>query len=83
MITTPMFDNDVKNIGNGKQLKIVSKNLSPANIYIRSAKSNGKKLDRSQFTHTEIKEGELREFEMTASPSGWVIKTIDINSVNN
>jgi putative alpha-1,2-mannosidase len=26
MITTPMFDNVVMNIGNGKQLKIISKN---------------------------------------------------------
>lgn len=71
MITTPMFDNVTMNLGKGKELKIITKKLSASNVYISSVKLNGKKLDRSWFTHTEIKEGGLLEFKMTDAPTDW------------
>jgi predicted alpha-1,2-mannosidase len=71
LITTPMFEKVIIDLGDEKELKIITKGLKPANIYIKSAKLNGKRLDRSWFTHTEIKDGGLLEFEMTSKPSAW------------
>ena len=47
------------------------------NVYIKSARLNGEKLDRSWFTHTEIKNGAVLEFEMTDKPSDWATKSFD------
>ncbi|HVK97919.1 MAG TPA: GH92 family glycosyl hydrolase [Flavisolibacter sp.] len=81
MITTPMFESVVIHLGDNKELKIVTKGLSPENIYIKSAKLNGKKLDRSWFTHTEIKNGANIEFEMSSKPSDWATNSVDIPSL--
>ena len=71
MITSPLFDNVTLYLGDNREFKIICKNLSPQNIYIKSANLNGKKLDRSWFTHTEIKKGAVLIFEMTDKPSEW------------
>jgi predicted alpha-1,2-mannosidase len=77
MITTPMFDNVTLNLGGDKKLIIICNGLNAKNVYIRSAKLNGKKLDRSWFTHTEIKNGAQLEFEMSDKPSDWATKPLD------
>jgi len=74
LVTTPMFDEVIIHLGNGKQFRIVSKNLNRENIYIRSASLNGKPLERNWFTHTEIKDGATLTFEMTSKPTAWDAK---------
>ena len=77
MISSPMFDSVTLNLGDDKKLIIICRGLNAKNIFIRSAKLNGKKLDRSWFTHTEIKTGALLEFEMTDKPSDWATKSLN------
>ncbi len=48
---------------------IKANNLSDKNIYINSAKLNGKELTRSFITHKEIMNGGLLEFEMSDKPN--------------
>lgn len=55
-------------MGNGKTLKIESKNVSEKNIYIQSCKINGKPWSKSSFTHQEIENGGKIEFVMGATP---------------
>src|SRR3546814_13128879 len=42
IIGSPVFDDVSLDMGNGKKLRIVAKNNSPANAYIQSATLNGK-----------------------------------------
>jgi predicted alpha-1,2-mannosidase len=74
LVTTPMFDEVTIYLANGKQFRIVAKNLNRENIYIRSASLNGKPLERNWFTHTEIKDGATLTFEMTSKPTAWDAK---------
>lgn len=71
LITAPMFDEVSIHLGNGKVLTILAKGLNDKNIYIRSARFNGKPFNRSWFRHTEIKEGGILEFNMGDAPSDW------------
>jgi predicted alpha-1,2-mannosidase len=77
MISTPMFDHVTLNLGDDKKLIIICNGSNAKNVYIRSAKLNGKKLDRSWFTHTEIKNGAVLEFEMSDKPSDWATKSLN------
>lgn len=71
LITTPMFDEVNLELGEGKKFRIITRGLTKEKTYIKEARLNGKKLSRSWFTHTEIKDGGLLEFEMTAQPVQW------------
>ncbi|MDB5190996.1 MAG: hypothetical protein JWQ96_559 [Segetibacter sp.] len=71
LITSPMFDEIKLDLGEGKQLSIISKGLSQNNKYITSASLNGRPLNRSWFTHTEIKNGGTIIFQMAPVPSNW------------
>ena len=69
VIGSPMFDEAIINLENGKQFSIKANNVSDKNIYIQSAKLNGKDLQRSFITHKEIMNGGLLEFEMNDKPN--------------
>jgi putative alpha-1,2-mannosidase len=56
---------------NGREVVIVAHALSPGNIYIQSARLNGRPLDRAWFRHAEIRDGATFEFEMGPRPSAW------------
>ena len=55
----------------GKELTIVAKNTSDKNIYVQSAKLNGKPLTRCWLRHSEITGGGTLEFVMGSKPSSW------------
>ncbi len=55
-----------------KTFVIKSKSASPDNIYIRSVKLNGVKLNRSWITHSEIMNGGVLEFEMSSSFQNYI-----------
>ena len=53
----------------GGSFTIVAHNVSKQNCYIKSAKLNGKPLNRSWITHEEIVSGGTLEFEMDILPN--------------
>ena len=71
LISSPVFSKAVITMDNGKTFTITALNGSEKNIYIQSAKLNGKPLDRSWFRHTDIKDGGTLEFVMTDNPVRW------------
>ncbi|MFZ1518414.1 MAG: GH92 family glycosyl hydrolase [Ignavibacteriaceae bacterium] len=68
VIGSPLFDEAIINLSDGKKFIIKANNLSDKNIYINSAKLNGKELTKSFITHKEIINGGLLEFEMSNQP---------------
>jgi putative alpha-1,2-mannosidase len=61
---SPQFDNVEIKVPNGNVFTIKANNVSKENIYFKSAKLNGKPLDRLFLTYDEIERGGLLEFEM-------------------
>jgi len=72
-ITAPVFDEVTihpdRKIYPGKTFTIKAVNLSAKNIYIQSAKLNGKELNRSWISHDEITNGGELVFQMGSSPN--------------
>jgi len=56
-ITSPVFDKIAYSLPEGKTFTIVAKNNSAENIYIKSAKLNGKDLEKMQLCHNDIMAG--------------------------
>lgn len=69
VIGTPLFNEAVINLENGKTFTIKTINLSDKNIYIQSATLNGKELTKSFITHNEIIDGGTIEFVMNDEPN--------------
>ncbi|GAA4281287.1 GH92 family glycosyl hydrolase [Gaetbulibacter aestuarii] len=67
-ITSPVFNRIElkldKKYYHGNTFTIIANNNSKKNIYIKSIKLNGKKLDRYWITHNEIVNGGVLELEM-------------------
>ncbi|HMS09116.1 MAG TPA: GH92 family glycosyl hydrolase, partial [Pyrinomonadaceae bacterium] len=63
-IGSPLFSQMKFNLENGKTFTITAKNNSPANIYVRSVKLNGKPYGKRQLLHRDIMSGGTLEFEM-------------------
>ncbi len=64
-IGSPQFDKVEMKLPNGKIFTVKANNVSFENIYIRSAKLNGKPFDRLFIRYEEIQQGGILEFEMT------------------
>lgn len=71
LMSSPLFDEVVINLGNGKEFVIKSENLSEENIYVKKAELNGSSFNKAWFTHDDIKNGGELILTMTNSPSGW------------
>ncbi|MFO7446446.1 MAG: GH92 family glycosyl hydrolase [Ignavibacteriaceae bacterium] len=71
IIGTPLFDKVVINTGDGKKFTVTADNLSDKNIYIQSAKLNGKEYSYSYIKHSDIISGGELSFEMGPEPSEW------------
>jgi len=67
-IISPVFDKIEiqldKKYYNGNTFTIIANNNSKTNIYIKSIKLNGQKLDRYWISHNEIVQGGVLELEM-------------------
>lgn len=74
---TPLFDEATVNVGGGKTFRIVVHNNSDKNIYIQSAKLNGKPYTRSYIDFKDIKRGGTLEFVMGSKPSQFGVKPAD------
>lgn len=69
IIGTPMFDKVTINTGNGRRFEITARNLSPENIYIQSARLNGKPHLKACLDFAEIAAGGTLELIMGPEPS--------------
>ena len=65
---SPLVEEAVLHLENGNSVKIVAKNQSAKNIYVKSVSVDGKKLDRNYLTHDEITKSKEIVFEMTNKP---------------
>lgn len=68
-LTGPYFEESCIDLGGGKTFKIVAKNASSKNKYIRSAKLNGKPFESSKISHSDIAAGGILELEMSDNPN--------------
>ncbi len=66
VIGSPVFDEITINLENGKQFTIVAKGNSPENIYVQSAKLNGKDYVKTILKHEDILHGGELILQMSA-----------------
>lgn len=66
---SPLFDSATINVGDGRTFEIRTINNSDDNIYIQSARLNGRPYEKSYIDFALIKAGGLLEFEMGPVPS--------------
>jgi predicted alpha-1,2-mannosidase len=71
VIGSPLFAKMTLKLAGGKRFEVVAKNNSSANVYIQSARLNGKALTVPEISYAEIVRGGRLEFVMGASPSKW------------
>ena len=71
VIGSPLFDKATVNVGAGKTFTVVAKNNSDQNIYVQSARLNGKALKNSYIEFNDIRHGGTLELVMGPKPSKW------------
>ncbi len=69
VLGSPMFEKASITLENGNIFTIEAKNNSPENVYIQSAKLNGRDITRSWITYDEISKGGLLQFVMGNKPN--------------
>ncbi len=89
VIGTPHFKKTT--VGDGKtKFTITANNFSEENIYIQSAKLNGKKYPYTYISHSDVVKGGSLVLEMGAKPGKWGVEisarpksSIDLNFIPN
>lgn len=71
VIGSPLFDKATVNVGGGKTFTVVAKNNSDKNIYVQSARLNGRTLKNSYVDFNDIRRGGTLELVMGPKPSKW------------
>ncbi|WP_160162397.1 GH92 family glycosyl hydrolase [Ochrovirga pacifica] len=64
-IGRPIFDTVEIKVAGGKTAKIIAKNNSPENKYIKSVSINGKKVEKMEISHQDLLDGSTIVFEMS------------------
>lgn len=75
VIGSPLFDKATVNVGGGNTFTVVAKNNSDKNIYVQSARLNGKTLKNSYVDFNDIRRGGTLELVMGPKPSKWATTT--------
>lgn len=74
-IGSPLFDKASIQLGNGKKLVIQTKNNTADNVYVQSAKLNGKPLNNCWLYRDELMKGGNLELVMGKQPNmSWGVK---------
>jgi putative alpha-1,2-mannosidase len=81
VIGTPLFPEVKFNLENGRSFIVKAANVGPKNIYIKSARLNGRPLARSYITHDELMKGGTVEFDMSNTPSRDAFSTPPVSSM--
>ena len=71
IIGSPLFNEVAINVGNGKTFTVKAINNNDQNIYIQSARLNGKRYDKSYIDYSDIIAGGALELVMGPKPSKW------------
>ncbi len=74
---SPLFDEAVVEVGEGKTFKITTVNNSDKNIYIQSVKLNGNPYTKSFINFSTIMAGGTIEFTMGSTPSSFGVNMMD------
>ena len=77
VIGSPLFKKATVDVGGGKKFTVVAKNNSDRNIYVQSARLNGKAYTKSYVDFKDIQRGGTLELTMGAKPSKWGTKLAD------
>jgi predicted alpha-1,2-mannosidase len=83
VIGSPLFNEVQLNLETGKFLKIIAKNNSKKNKYIRSILWNGKKINRYYLLADEILSGGTLELEMSSEPLKDITSLLDKSQVKS
>lgn len=75
VIGTPIFHEAKVNVGGGKTFTVKAVNNSAENIYVQSARLNGKTYTKSYLMYQDIMAGGILELEMGSQPSAWGTQT--------
>jgi len=70
-ICSPLFQRATINLGGGRTFIIEAPETSEINLYVQSAKLNGRALERAWLKHEEIARGGRLVLRMGAKPSAW------------
>jgi hypothetical protein len=68
---SPLVEEAILNLDNGNSVKIIVKNQSKKNVYVKSVSVDGNKLDRNYLTHDEITKSKEIVFEMSSKPKKY------------
>ncbi|MDY6068779.1 MAG: GH92 family glycosyl hydrolase [Opitutales bacterium] len=68
VLGAPQLPEMTVNLANGKTFKVLARNISKANKYVKSVKLNGKPYTKNCISHADIVNGGVLEFEMTNTP---------------
>ncbi|MFN6964386.1 MAG: GH92 family glycosyl hydrolase [Pyrinomonadaceae bacterium] len=66
---TPLFKQIAFDLENGKRFVVRAPNVSPKNIYVKSARWNGRPQTVSYLVHEQIMAGGVLELEMSDTPN--------------
>jgi putative alpha-1,2-mannosidase len=78
---TPLFKQITYHLENGKKFTVKAPNVSPENIYIRSAKWNGQPHPFSYIVHEQIMSGGVLELDMSDRPNDKAFDSFSVSSV--
>ena len=68
-IGSPFFEEAEISLENGGKIKIIAKNNSRENKYVKSLKINGENHEKLNIPHGKLKSGAVLEFEMSERPN--------------
>lgn len=77
IIGSPLFNKATMQVSGGKTFTIVATDNSKENIYVQSAKLNGKRYTKSYILYDDIRKGGVLELQMGNKPSAWGTKPAD------
>lgn len=66
---SPLLEEAAINLANGKQFKMIAKNVGGDNVYIQKIRLNGKTYTKNYITHNDIVSGGVIEFFMGKKPN--------------
>jgi predicted alpha-1,2-mannosidase len=79
-ITSPIFDRVTIHLNRdyfpGDKFVITTRNNSATNVYIQSAKLNGRPLRQVWFSHTDLVKGGELELELGPQPTRWGVDSV-------
>ncbi len=78
---TPLFKQVTYNLENGKRFIVRAPNVSPTNIYIKSARWNGRAQVATYITQEQIMGGGILELEMSDQPNDKAFTIVSPSSV--